>query len=381
MINFYYKNTISKIFLILFFSFFLFSCNSLNTGITENPIDPKKTKNIYTPNIKIKIKDINELTFADINETNNAYTDNSVQDGAIKEYFGLYDYVYEYQLGPGDEIVINLTETDDIDGNYLIDPFGMIDLPYVGKINIKDLTSAEAQNILLNILKKFYKNPDLQIDIVAFNSSKVYVTGTVRNQLVIDMSDKPIRVLDALIRANVNTTGNDNLSSTSGIIRRDNRVYEIDLLNAIKGTDTKENFYLKKDDVIFIDRNPNSILVFGEVTRPGSYFPYAGYSLTQLVSDSGINQLTADAKNIFVLRESFDEELQIDVFKMNIKNPINLIAGRKFKLNKRDIVYIPASDLVKWNRVISLLLPQTNLFKSYNPIIQNGLDANNLNIQ
>ena len=381
MINFYYKNTISKIFLILFFSFFLFSCNSLNTGITENPIDPKKTKNIYTPNIKIKIKDINELTFADINETNNAYTDNSVQDSAIKEYFGLYDYVYEYQLGPGDEIVINLTETDDIDGNYLIDPFGMIDLPYVGKINIKDLTSAEAQNILLNILKKFYKNPDLQIDIVAFNSSKVYVTGTVRNQLVIDMSDKPIRVLDALIRANVNTTGNDNLSSTSGIIRRDNRVYEIDLLNAIKGTDTKENFYLKKDDVIFIDRNPNSILVFGEVSRPGSYFPYAGYSLTQLVSDSGINQLTADAKNIFVLRESFDEELQIDVFKMNIKNPINLIAGRKFKLNKRDIVYIPASDLVKWNRVISLLLPQTNLFKSYNPIIQNGLDANNLNIQ
>ena len=373
------KTSISK-FILIGLLFILSSC-ALNTGINENPIEANKSKNIYTPNIKIKIQDINELTFDDINKTNNNYIDNTVQDSAIKEFYGLYDYVYEYQLGPGDEIVINLTETDDIDGNYLIDPFGMIDLPYVGKINVKDLTSTEVQNILLNILKKFYKNPDLQIDVVAFNSSKVYVTGTVRNQLVIDMSDKPIRVLDAIIRANVNTTGNDNLSSTSGIIRRDSRVYEIDLLNAIKGTDTKENFYLKKDDVIFIDRNPNSILVFGEVTRPGSYFPYAGYSLTQLVSDSGINQLTADAKNIFVLRESFDEELQIDVFKMNIKNPINLIAGRKFKLNKRDIVYIPASDLVKWNRVISLLLPQTNLFKSYNPIIQNGLDANNLNIQ
>jgi len=373
------KTSISK-FILIGLLFILSSC-ALNTGINENPIEANKSKNIYTPNIKIKIQDINELTFDDINKTNNNYLDNTVQDSAIKEFYGLYDYVYEYQLGPGDEIVINLTETDDIDGNYLIDPFGMIDLPYVGKINVKDLTSTEVQNILLNILKKFYKNPDLQIDIVAFNSSKVYVTGTVRNQLVIDMSDKPIRVLDAIIRANVNTTGNDNLSSTSGIIRRDSRVYEIDLLNAIKGTDTKENFYLKKDDVIFIDRNPNSILVFGEVTRPGSYFPYAGYSLTQLVSDSGINQLTADAKNIFVLRESFDEELQIDVFKMNIKNPINLIAGRKFKLNKRDIVYITASDLVKWNRVISLLLPQTNLFKSYNPIIQNGLDANNLNIQ
>lgn len=381
MINFYKKKSISKILLILIFGLFLFSCNSLNTGITENPIDPKKSKNIYTPNIKLKIQDINELTFDDINITNDKYVQNNKQDSAIKEYYGIYNYVYEYQLGPGDEIVINLTETDDIDGNYLVDPFGMIDLPYVGKINVKDLTSVEVQNLLLNVLKKYYRNPDLQLDIVAFNSSKVYVTGTVRNQLVIDMDDKPIRVLDALIRANVNTTGNDNLSSTTGIIRRDNRVYDIDLLNAIKGTDTKENFYLKKDDVIFIDRNPNSILVFGEVTRPGSYYPYAGYSLTQLISDSGLNQLTADAKNIFVLRESYNEELQIDVFKMNLKNPVNLITGRKFILNKRDIVYIPASDLVKWNRVISLLLPQTNLFKSYNPIIQNGLDANSLNIQ
>ena len=103
--------------------------------------------------------------------------------------------------------------------------------------------------------------------------------------------------------------------------------------------------------------------------------------MTQLISDSGLSKLTADAKNIFVLRESFDEDLLINVYKMNIKNPINLITGRKFKLQKRDIVYIPPTDLVKWNRVISLLLPQTNLFKSYNPIIQNGLDANNLNVQ
>ena len=163
------KTSISK-FILIGLLFILSSC-ALNTGINENPIEANKSKNIYTPNIKIKIQDINELTFDDINKTNNNYVENIVQDSAIKEFYGLYDYVYEYQLGPGDEIVINLTETDDIDGNYLIDPFGMIDLPYVGKINVKDLTSTEVQNILLNILKKFYKNPDLQIDIVAFNSS------------------------------------------------------------------------------------------------------------------------------------------------------------------------------------------------------------------
>jgi len=378
--NFLYKY---KIVIFILSLFFLNSCNNLSTGISENPIiNPEQSKNINTPNIKIKIIDINELDYSEINNENSNYSDVQRDDTYFaKEFYDLYDYVYQYQIGPGDEIVINLTETDDIDGSYLVDPFGMIDLPYVGKINVKDFTSTEVQNQLLNMLKEYYKNPDLQLDIVSFSSSKVYVTGTVRNQLVIDMDDKPLRVLDALIRANVNTTGNDNLSSTSGIIRRDNRVYEIDLMDAIKGTDSKENFYLKKDDVIFIDRNPNSILVFGEVDKPGSYFAYGGYSLTQLISDSGLSKLTADAKNIFVLRESFDEDLLINVYKMNIKNPINLITGRKFKLQKRDIVYIPPTDLVKCNRVISLLLPQTNLFKSYNPIIQNGLDANNLNVQ
>jgi len=66
---------------------------------------------------------------------------------------------------------------------------------------------------------------------------------------------------------------------------------------------------------------------------------------------------------------------------MNLKNPVNLVLARNFKLQPRDIVFIPASELVKWNRVISLLIPQTNLFKSYNPIVQNGLDANSINIQ
>ena len=370
-----------KIFFILSL-LFLNSCSNLSTGISENPIiSPEVSKNINTPDIKIKIIDINQLNPSDINLENLDVSEDVNKIDPIKQYFDLYDYVYQYQIGPGDEMVINLTETDDIDGSYLVDPFGMIDLPYVGKIDVKDFTSNQIQNKLVSVLKEFYKNPDMQLDIVSFNSSKVYVTGTVRNQLVIDMDDKPLRVLDAIIRANVNTTGNDNLSSTSGIIRRDNRVYEVDLMNAIRGTDSKENFYLKKDDVIFIDRNPNSILVFGEVDQPGSYFPYGGYSLTQLISDSGLNKLTADAKNVFVLRESFEEDLLINVYKMNIKNPINLIQGRKFALQKRDIVFIPPTDLVKWNRVISLLLPQTDLFKSYNPIIQNGLSANNLNIQ
>jgi len=42
-------------------------------------------------------------------------------------------------------------------------------------------------------------------------------------------------------------------------------------------------------------------------------------------------------------------------------------------LQSKDIVFVPPTEIVKWNRTISLLLPQTDLFSSYNPIIQSGV--------
>jgi polysaccharide export outer membrane protein len=44
-------------------------------------------------------------------------------------------------------------------------------------------------------------------------------------------------------------------------------------------------------------------------------------------------------------------------------------------LQPKDIVFIPPTEIVKWNRVISLLLPQTDLFTSYNPIVQSGFKS------
>ena len=83
--------------------------------------------------------------------------------------------------------------------------------------------------------------------------------------------------------------------------------------------------------------------------------------------------MTANAKNVYVIRERFNSFLKVDIFQLDIRNPVNLIAGKKFMLQSKDIIFIPPTKIVKWNRTISLLLPQTDLFKSYNPIIQDGV--------
>ena len=357
--------------------FFLNSCVSL-PGINKTPVKKESNKKIIKSeysidDVSINIIKINKLSEIDID----FYNKRKVEEVnyKVKKFSNIYNYNYEYILGPADSISIDLTDTDDIDNTYLIDQEGMIDLPYIGKVKLNGLTLSQAQNILIEIIKEFYQNPDLQINIQEFNSSKVYIVGAVRNQKTIKLDQKPIKLIEAAIEANFNPSAQDKLFGTKGFLRRDNKVYKINLANAFSGTDDKENFYLKKNDVIFIDRNSDAIHVFGEVSKPGVYFPNIGYSLTELISTSGLNQITANAKKVYVIRERFDTFLEVDVFQLDIRDPINLIVGRKFMLQSKDIIFVPPTEIVKWNRTISLLLPQTDLFKSYNPIINNGLQT------
>ena len=319
---------ISKIFFVVLF--FLNSCVSL-PGINKSPskkkINKKIIKSEYSINdVGINIIKINSLSDMDIDFYNKQKIDEV--DFKVKKFSNIYNYKYEYILGPADSISINLTDTDDLDNTYLIDQEGMVDLPFIGKVKLNGLTLNEAQNILIDVIKDFYKNPDLQINIEDFNSSKVYIVGAVRNQKTINLDQKPIKLIEAAIEANFNPSAADKLYGTKGFLRRDNEVYKINLKNAFTGLDEKENFYLKKNDVIFIDRNSDAIHVFGEVNKPGVYFPNIDYSLTEIISTSGLNQLTSNAKKVFVIREKFSSFLEVDIFQLDISNPINLIAGR-----------------------------------------------------
>ena len=359
---------------IIFIIFFTYNCSSL-PGINKNPKKQKGSKinlESYTiNNIKIDIIKINELNENQIKKYNNLQIKELKY--SIEKFPNIYNYKYEYALGSSDVISINLTDTDDIDGSYTIGPKGYIDLPFIGKIKVDNLTLNQSKEILHSTLSKYYTNTDLQIKIEQFNSSKVYILGAVRNQITINLDQKPIRLIDAAIQASYNPNSQDKSFGSKGLLRRDNKVYKIDINNIFQSTNSNDNFFLKKDDVLYVDRNSDAIHVFGEVTKPGVYFPNKDYSLTELISTAGLNNLTSNASKVYVLRENFNKFLKINIFQLDITNPTGLILGKRFMLQPKDIIFIPAGAMVRWNRVISLLIPQTDLFNSYNPIIQDGV--------
>ena len=369
---------IRKIFFIMLFTY---GCVNL-PGINK---DPKKQSNSKSVTGYYSINDV-QVNIIDINKLNEDEIDNynlsNVKElkYSINNFSNIYDYKYKYVLGASDVLSINLTNSDDLDGSYIIDPNGNIDLPFIGKINIESLNLNDTKIKLISTLKKYYNNTDLQIKIEEFNSSTIYVLGAVRNQLTINLNQKPLRLIDAAIQANYNPNSESKAFGNKGLLRRDNNVYKIDINKIFQSTDIRDNFYLKKNDVIFVDRNSDNLHIFGEVTSPGVYYPNIDYSLTELISLAGISSLTANAAKVYVIREDYDSFLKINVFKLDIRNPINLVLGKRFLLKPKDIVFIPPTSLVKWNRVISLLLPQTDLFTSYNPIIQSGMKSSNENL-
>ena len=99
---------------------------------------------------------------------------------------------------------------------------------------------------MTEVIKDFYKNPDLQINIEEFNSSKIYIVGAVRNQKTINLDQKPIKLIEAAIEANFNPSAADKLYGTKGFLRRDNEVYKINLTNAFMVRMKKKIFILKK---------------------------------------------------------------------------------------------------------------------------------------
>ena len=275
---------------------------------------------------------------------------------------------YYYSIGPGDVINIAITDIDDIDGSYTISPDGDVTIPYVGQVLINDKTKEEAQSFINDVLKTFYQEPETIVKIEQYNSAYVYITGAINRPLSILLSEQPLKIIDALIKAGY--VKDQKSYVRTALLRRGSEVYEIDLYELLNENNTDLDIYLRKDDVLHVsDADADQAYAFGEFTTSGPISVYKDLTLTELLATKGINKATAKTKNIYVMREDTTKFLYVDIYSINLNNPAAFLTANNFYILPDDIVFIPSTKLVKWNNVISLLTPSESLFKTYKPYI------------
>ena len=348
-----------------FILIFLFVANCTNsTGFKSEPksSNPKKI-GLERNGVTLRFHNLNKINTASLPKFE------EIKKNIDKKIVKLIEEnKYYYSIGSGDVINIAITDIEDIDGSYTISPNGDVTIPYVGQVVIDGKTKEEAQTFINDVLKTFYQEPETIVKIEQYNSAYVYITGAINRPLSILLSEQPLKLLDALIKAGY--VKDQKSYVKTALLRRGSEVYEIDLYELLNKNNTDLDIYLRKDDVLHVsESDTDQAYAFGEFTTSGPISVYKDLTLTELLATKGINKATAKTKNIYVMREDTSKFLYVDIYKINLNNPAAFLVANNFYILPNDIVFIPQTKLVKWNNVISLLTPSETLFKTYKPYI------------
>ena len=140
---------------------------------------------------------------------------------------------------------------------YLVNQRGMIYFPLVGNVQVAGKTIEQVRIDLSKKLKKYLKNPELNVRVVDFRGKKIYVFGEAMKPGFIPITDQPISITDAI---SLSGGFDPNAADTSHVYVIRGNIYQPNIywLNA-KTPDAlllAEHFVLKPGDIIYISSAP-----------------------------------------------------------------------------------------------------------------------------
>ena len=242
---------------------------------------------------------------------------------------------------------------------------GTLFYPFIGNVKVEGLTLEELREIIAERLARFIEQPQVDVNVIGYNSQKIIVSGAFVNPGFIPVDAQRLTLLQAVGLAGIDPDRAD-LSNLN--LTRDGTTYNLDYDRLTSNTSNIGEVYLRRGDKLHLGLNDSrKVFVMGEVGTPRA-LPYSTSRMTLsevLATVGGPSPETSSGKEIYVIRgvENLENE-RATIFQLNAASPSAFILADQFEMEPQDVVFVGAAEVTRWNRFISQIFPSANILRT-----------------
>ncbi|MFW1907585.1 polysaccharide biosynthesis/export family protein [Acinetobacter ursingii] len=288
-----------------------------------------------------------------------------------------------YRLSAGDVLSIQLWAYPELTpplqqdsanikaSGYAIDSDGNIYLPLVGRIHAAGKTVSELNRNLRAQFAHYLKTPDVVVRVLSYEGNRYFVNGQVMKSGQYTLNDQPISIYTALgMAGGVNTETGDN---TSIQLIRNGKTFDLNAVSLEKQGYSLHKLLIQPNDTIYVNTKQNQKLyVMGESSKSQALsLRDQGMTLSDVLGESeGINPYSASAARIYVMRTNLQTRTST-IYHLDLSSIGNLALANQFQMQKNDIVYIDATGLTRWQRIMNQIVPFSSALYTFDQLGKN----------
>ena len=194
-----------------------------------------------------------------------------------------------YEIGPNDEIVIDIYGYSEANYRLMVSKEGAISIPYIGLVFVNGLTIQEASEKIRSKLAAVYSGiktgkTSVQVSLGTIRSIQVTLMGEVTKPGTYTLPSLAT-VFNALYAAG--GPGRNGSYRNIELIRNSKVIETLDVYDFLMNGDQTKNIRLQDQDVIRIPAYHERVQMLGEVKRPGIYEMQPDEILNDLIRYAG----------------------------------------------------------------------------------------------
>ena len=276
-----------------------------------------------------------------------------------------------YKVGPGDILKLKTYPADKLPGETIVRPDMTISLPFVGIVNVADMTIFQLADKIQKLMARDFKNPWVEVSVSEYHSMKVRIYGSLATSIwrVSGAGEYALKENTRLIEFFTSIGGLDKDADISNIklFRKDGAEIPIDFAEIGGNPASEKNIFLQNGDVIYVPalaarKTTVRVIALGKINKQGAYLMDQDRSgLVEAITQSGGVLAEAALDRVQILRSDGNGQ------KTEIVNASRIIAGEApdFALHDGDIIYVPQRSekkgaLDRVNNVLKDVLPTIN---------------------